>query len=76
MHKQPVGPDDPWAFSLEAGDRVYRYTDYAKKQAIMFDLLESRGWGKRTAGELTPAVVKKNGKSRIATCKDGIWYWN
>jgi hypothetical protein len=34
------------------------------------------GKDKRAIGELTPKLVKKNGKPRIAKLHDdGFWYW-
>lgn len=76
LRKQPVGPYDPWNFSLEDGDRVYQWIDHKKGTAIMLDLYESSGWHKKTAGELSSRVVKKNGKPRRAMrLRDDLWYW-
>jgi elongation factor P hydroxylase len=65
---------DSWNDNLEVGDRVYVWVEY-KKTATMYDLVESRGWGKAAAGELTPVCVKKDGKARIAVLDNGVWYW-
>ena len=73
MRKQPVAQYDPWDFSREPGDRVYE-PQTGKDGAWMF--VESNGWGKRMSGELTPRIVKKNGRYRLAVlCDDGYWYW-
>lgn len=74
MRKQPTGPRNDRDFSAEAGDRVYWEEG---NDTVMFDLRESTGWRKRTAlGELTPHLVKKNGKPRLAKMNDhGVWYW-
>ena len=74
LRKQPTAVYNPRNFNLEAGDRVYKWVQF-QKSATMVDLVESRGWGKRAAGELTPKPVTKNGKPRIAVIKEGIWYW-
>lgn len=76
IRKQPVASYNPWDWEREAGDRVYAY-DPSHQAAYMIDLVESRGRNKRDAGELTPRIVKKNGKVRLAyRAGDGIWYWD
>lgn len=73
LRKQPVGPRNDWNFELEAGERVF---ERRGESAVMYDLQESTGWNKRTAGELTPRLVKKNGCPRLAVMgDDGIWFW-
>lgn len=73
LRKQPVGSRNDRDFSLEAGDRVFERCGEA---AVMYDLRESTGWHQRTAGELTPHIVKKNGSPRLAVMGDnGTWYW-
>lgn len=74
MHKQPVGVRDDWNHGLEVGDRVYTWVK-VDKTAMMDDLVQSNGKNKASAGELTPRRVRKNGRPRIATVKDGVWYW-
>ena len=75
IRKQPVGPLNPRNFSLEAGDRVWQ-RDYSEGTVVMHDLRESTGRDKAAAGDLTPHVVKKNGKPRRAfRANDGKWYW-
>lgn len=74
MRKQPRCVRNDWNDDLEVGDRVYVWIEYPK-MATMYDLTESRGWGKAVAGELTPVCVKKDGKSRIAVINDGVWLW-
>lgn len=74
MRKQPTTVCDPRNFDHEAGDRVYIWVKF-KETATMVDLMESRGWGKRSSGVLTPKPVTKNGELRIAVVREGIWYW-
>lgn len=73
-HKQPIASYNAWDFNREAGDRVYVWVKF-QETATMIDLVESKGWGKRTSGELTPKPVTKNGELRIAVVREGIWYW-
>jgi hypothetical protein len=75
MRKQPIGPLNAWNWSSEPGERRYQWTDHRKRTARMFDLRESHGWGKRTAGVLTEAVVKKSRIERIAKLVGTVWYW-
>lgn len=78
MRKQPVGPLNFRDFTLEAGDRVYSQWNAVNGKAmfVMYDLRESRGRFKSAAGELTPVLVRKNGKPRFAYKKDGgRWVW-
>ena len=74
MHKQPTGPYSPWNFDHEEGDRVFQRLGDTNK-AIMFDLFESKGKDKASCGILIERVVMKDGKERVAVCKDGVWYW-
>ncbi len=74
LRKQPIGPRNDRNMDLEAGDRVYSWVNY-KSTATMDDLRESTGWGKRNLGELTPRKVTKNGATRVAVLKKGVWYW-
>ena len=75
IRKQPVGPFNAWNFSLEHGDRVWR-RDATENTIVMVDLRESSGRNKAAAGDLTPHVVKKSGKPRLAVQgEDGMWYW-
>lgn len=75
MRKQPVGPLSPWDFGAEPGERVY---ERRGESAVMYDLRESTGWYKRSAGELTPHKVMQKGGDlpRLAVMDDdGVWYW-
>lgn len=74
VRKQPVAVLNLWNFNHEAGDRVYTWVKYPET-ATMVDLVQSRGWGKRASGELTPKPVTKNGKPRIVVRRAGVWYW-
>ena len=75
MRKQPISVRNDWNHNLEVGDRVYTWVKYPET-AMMDDLIESYGRNKAAAGELTPVRVVKNGQCRLATIKDGIWYWS
>jgi hypothetical protein len=74
MRKQPVGSANPRNFRLMPGDRVWRQ-DYTTGEFHMMDLRESRGRDKAAAGELTPVIVKKNGRARVACVWYGLWFW-
>jgi hypothetical protein len=75
IRKQPVGPLNPWNFSLQPGDRVWKM-DHTEGTVTMHDLRDSTGRDKAATGELTPHVVKKNGNPRLAAIgDDGFWYW-
>lgn len=74
MKKQPTAVYDPRNFDHEAGDRVYIWVKF-QETATMVDLVESRGWGKKNSGVLTPKPVAQNGQLRIAVIREGIWYW-
>ncbi len=75
MRKQPVGVRNDWNFALEDGDRVYTWIKF-DKTAVMYDLVLSNGKNKRAAGELTPRRVSRDGRARIVSVKDGVWYWD
>ncbi len=75
LHKQPVAEFDPWDDNREPGERVYQSRP-ALDGAYIYDLRESNGWGKRALGELTPCLVNKDGRPRLAVlADDGDWYW-
>jgi hypothetical protein len=74
MRKQPIGHANPRNFRLMPGDRVWRQ-DHTTGEYHMLDLRESRGRDKAAAGELTPVVVKKNGRPRVACVWCGLWFW-
>lgn len=75
LKKQPVTSYNPWDWKREAGERVY-HPQPSLEGAYIYDLVESRGRNKRDTGELTPRLVRKNGKPRIAIQDDqGTWYW-
>lgn len=75
LRKQPTAVLAAWDHEAEQGDR--RYIPKPELEgAWIVDLVLSRGRNKRDAGELTPKVVKKNGRPRIAQLHDaGLWYW-
>lgn len=70
MRKQVTHMYNPWNHNLEIGDRVY--DDLTDK---VFDLMESTGWGKARAGDLTPVEPKAQRNGAKPVCKDGVWYW-
>jgi len=75
MRKQPVAGYNPWNFDLEEGDRVYQAMPELGG-AWIYDLRESTGRNKSAVGELTPHLVKKNGRARVGVLgDDGVWYW-
>lgn len=75
LRKQPRCRRNDWNMDLEPDDRVFDSRPVSEG-AWMYDLRESKGRNKRDSGELTPVLVKKNGKPRLAAlCDDGNWYW-
>jgi hypothetical protein len=75
LRKQPTAGLSAWDHEAEPGDR--RYIPKPELEgAWIVDLVLSSGRNKRDVGELTPKVVKKNGRPRIAQLHDdGLWYW-
>ena len=70
MKKQPVARYSPWINELEPGDRVYQPKPEIEG-AYIYDLKSSRGRDK-----LTPRLVKKDGKPRVAVMDgSGVWFW-
>lgn len=76
LRKQPKGQINNWNFDAENGERYFEPRPELEG-AYIYDLTESRGMNKRDAGELTPRLVRKHGKPRVALlADDGLWYWN
>ncbi len=76
MHKQPVGRftvfqyrDNNPGGNLEVNDWI------VDREGDVYRLVESSGWGKRAAGELTPRSVKPPVEGAKAVFRDGKWWW-
>jgi hypothetical protein len=74
LRKVPSKCYNIWDDDLEPGMRVYKlfYDDVY----LIYELKESTGRNKRDSGSLTPILIKKNGKPRLAKYLSGIgWVW-
>jgi len=69
MRKQPIGQYNPWSERVfHHGERVY---GSFLGEPVIYDLYDGRGMD----GLLVARLVKKDGKTRAAVEKNGVWYW-
>jgi len=72
---QPVARLNAWDFDREAGDYVFEPLPDLDCARI-YVLQTSNGFDKAAIGELTPCLIKKNGKTRRAELDEfGVWRW-